>query len=155
MNYETITIDTFSMIGISIRTTNQNGQSQKDVAELWDKFMKQNLIAQIPNKVNNDIYCLYTDYESDFMGAYTTFLGCKVTSLDTVPESLIGKEIPKTTCNHYKAVGALPYCVGEIWGEIWQSNIDRKYIADFDVYGEKAQNPQEAEVFVSISDKAG
>lgn len=151
MNYENITIEGFSIIGIAIRTTNQNGQSQKDIAELWGRFMGQGLIAQIPNKANNEIYCMYTEYESDFMGAYTTILGCKATSLDKIPVGFIGKEIPKITYKHYKAVGALPDCVGKVWGEIWQSGIDRKYIADFDVYGEKAQNPQDAEVDIYVS----
>ncbi len=151
MNYENKTLKGFSIIGIAVRTTNQNRQSQKDIAELWGRFMGQGLIAQIPNKASNEIYCMYTEYESDFMGAYTTILGCKVTSLDVIPKGFIGKEISETTYKHYKAVGTLPDCVGKVWGEIWQSGINRKYIADFDVYDEKAQNPQNAEVDVYVS----
>ncbi len=151
MIQENITIKGFSIIGIAVRTTNQNGQSQKDLAELWSRFMGQGLIAQIPNKTSNEIYCMYTEYESDFMSAYTTILGCKVISLDLIPEGFVGKEITETTYKHYKAVGVLPDCVGEVWNEIWQSGIDRKYIADFDVYGEKSQNPQNAEVDIYVS----
>ena len=151
MDYENITIQGFSIIGIAVRTTNQNGQSQKDIAELWGKFMGQGLMTHIPNKASFEIYCVYTDYESDFTGAYTTILGCKVTSLDEIPEGFVGKKIPETIYKHYKAVGALPGCVGKTWGEIWQSGIDRKYIADFDVYGEKSQNPQNAEVDIFVS----
>ena len=151
MSYENISIKGFLIVGIAVRTTNQGGQAQKDIAELWKRFMEQNLIAHIPNKVNHEIYCLYTEYENDFTGAYTTILGCKVASLDTIPEGFIGKEIAETTYKHYKAVGALPSCVGKAWGGIWQSGIDRKYTADFDVYGEKAQNPQNAEVDIYVS----
>ena len=151
MNYETITIGGFSIIGVAIHTTNQNGQSQKDIAELWSRFMGQGLIAQIPNKASNEIYCTYTEYESDFTGAYTTILGCKVTSLDEIPEGFVGKEISEATYKHYKAKGALPDCVGKVWGEIWQSGMDRKYITDFDVYGEKSLNPHNAEVDIYVS----
>ena len=80
-----------------------------------------------------------------------TRYGLNVTSLNEIPEGFIGKEIPETTYKHYKAVGVLPDCVGKVWGEIWQSGINRKYIADFDVYDEKAQNPQNAEVDVYVS----
>ncbi len=151
MNYENVTVKGFSIIGIAIRTTNQNGQSQKDLAELWTGFMEQGLSARIPNKTSNDLYCVYTEYESDFTGAYTTILGCKTTSLDVIPEGFVGKEISETTYKHYKAIGTLPDCVGKTWAEIWQSGIDRQYIADFDVYGEKSQNPQNAEVDIFIS----
>jgi len=34
--------------------------------------------------------------------------------------------------------------------KIWQSDIDRKYIADFDVYGEKALDSQNAEVDIYV-----
>ncbi|HZV12359.1 MAG TPA: effector binding domain-containing protein, partial [Candidatus Kapabacteria bacterium] len=37
--FDLITLDEFNIIGISVRTTNQNGQSQKDIGELWEKFM--------------------------------------------------------------------------------------------------------------------
>jgi predicted transcriptional regulator YdeE len=151
MNYETITMRGFSIIGIAVRTTNQNGQSQKDVAELWGKFMGQGLSAQIPNKASDDIYCVYTDYESDFTGTYTTILGCKVTSLDEIPEGFEGKEIPEAMYKRFQAKGSLPDCVGKVWGEIWQSGIDRTYIADFDVYSEKSSNPFDAEVAIYVS----
>ncbi len=151
MKYENITIKGFSVVGIAVRTTNQNGQSQKDIAELWNRFMGQSLISLIPNKASNEIYCIYTEYESDFTGAYTTILGCKVHSLDVIPEGFVGKEISEATYKHYKAIGSLPDCVGKTWSEIWQSGIDRKYIADFDVYGEKSQNPQNAEVDIYVS----
>jgi len=151
MNYEKITIDGFSIIGIAVRTTNQNGQSQKDIAELWGRFMGQGLISQIPNKASAEIYCVYTEYVSDFTGAYTTILGCKVTSPDDIPVGFVGKEIPEATYKRCKAKGSLPDCVGKVWGEIWQSGIDRKYLADFDVYGEKSQNPQNAEVDIYVS----
>lgn len=151
VTYECITMKGFSIVGIAMRTTNRDGQSQKDIAGLWNRFMEQDLMARIPNRASNDIYCVYTEYESDFAGAYTTILGCKVTSLDTMPDGFVGKEIPETTYKHYRATGVIPDCVGKIWGEIWQSSIDRKYIADFDVYGEKSHNPQNAEVDIFVS----
>ncbi len=32
------------------------------------------------------------------------------------------------------------------WSKIFAMNLDRNYIADFEVFGEKAQNPSNAEV---------
>ena len=151
--YEKVTLDKFTVVGISIRTTNQNNQSQKDISELWGRFIVENVIESIHNKISGEIYCIYTDYESDFMGEYTTILGCMVSDVDNIPEGLIVKEIP--ACDYYKftSEGKLPEAVGETWGFIWQSDFDRKYIADFEIYGAAAQNPDNAIVTTYLSIK--
>ncbi len=111
MTYEIATLEEFQIIGIYVRTTNENEQSRKDIGELWQKFSGTNMVEQIPNKENNDIYCIYTDYESDFTGPYTTILGCKVTSIENVPEGLIGKTIPGGKFQHYTSAGKIPDCL--------------------------------------------
>lgn len=37
--------------------------------------------------------------------------------------------------------------------KIWEMNLDRLYTADFEVFGEKAQNPANAEIDFLISVK--
>ena len=65
-------MNNFKIIGISTQTTNENGQSIQDVEALWNRFWNENIVAQVPNKVNEDIYAVYTDYESDYMIAPLT-----------------------------------------------------------------------------------
>lgn len=60
------TIQKFHIIGISVRTINENGQSAKDIEALWGKFWGEGISKQIPNKISDDIYAVYTDYETDF-----------------------------------------------------------------------------------------
>src|SRR3954470_5851326 len=84
----------FFLVGISARTINQNGQSAQDIGGLWTRFTTENLGQQINGKVSDDMYCVYTDYESDHNGPYTAILGCRVTSLDDVPEGLTGITVP-------------------------------------------------------------
>lgn len=88
---QTVKIEPFNLIGIEIRTTNENGKSSKDIAELWGRFMSEGIQAKIPNKVDTDIFSLYTDYESDHTAAYTAILGCKVENLDNVPNGMVGR----------------------------------------------------------------
>lgn len=151
MTFETIDLPQFNIIGISVRTTNQHGQSYKDLGELWGKFMGENIVARIPGKESNEIYCMYTEYESDANGPYTTILGCKVNSLENIPEGLTGKNVPTTSYRKYTATGKIPDCVIALWQNIWQTPIRRKYVADFEVYGAKAQNMESAEVETYLS----
>lgn len=73
-------LDTFYVIGIAVRTTNENQKAAQDIPVLWNKFMTEGIINQIPNKADHAIYCIYTDYEKDYTKPYTTILGCKVNS---------------------------------------------------------------------------
>lgn len=151
MKPASIELNEFYVIGVSVRTTNQNGQSQIDIGELWGQFIGQSLIEKISNKVTRDIYCIYTDYESDFYGPYTTILGCKVASFKNIPEGFVSKTIPATKYLLYKSEGKLPDCVAETWSNIWKSDTNRKYIADFDIYGQQAQNSENALVDTYLS----
>ena len=83
----------FYIIGISVRTTNENNQVAKDIPALWERFMVEGIMDKIPNKIDATIYCLYTDYESDHTKPYTTILGCKVATIENVPDGMVAKHI--------------------------------------------------------------
>ena len=156
MKHEEVILEAFSVVGISIRTTNQNHQSQTDIANLWEAFFRNGYIQQLlPNKVSNDIYCIYTDYESDYTGEYTTVIGYKVSTTEGIPTnlSLTIKDFAEAKYNKYISEGELPYAVGKTWAYIWQSDIDRAYIADFDIYGEEAKDPSNAKIATYLSIK--
>lgn len=145
-------IQKFNVIGISIRTTNEDGQSGKDIPALWNKFMTEKIQGKIPNKVSGDIFCIYTDYEKDHTKPYTTILGCKVESLDNIPEDMVGKTIESADYEELIAKGNLSEgIVYNKWFEIWNSDLNRSFTADFEVYGNKTQNPENAEVDIYIA----
>jgi len=144
---QNVKIEPFKVIGISVRTTNENGQGAKDIGALWGKFMSENSLEAIPNKVDNTIYSIYTDYESDHTQPYTTIIGCKVTTLETIPNGMVGKAFSSGNYMKITAKGDLTKgLIANEWFKIWDMDLNRTYTADFEVYGEKAQNPTNAEV---------
>ncbi len=145
-------IESFKIIGISVRTTNENGKSSQDIGTLWERFYKENVASKILGKISEDIYSVYTDYESDYKGSYTTIIGCKVNSLNNIPEGMTGKEIEDNNYKVYTAKGKMPDAVVNQWMEIWSdSELKRAYTSDFEVYGEKSQDPANAEVDIYIA----
>lgn len=145
-------IETFNVIGISVRTTNENGTSAQDIPALWNKFMTEEIQQKIPGKISEELFCIYTDYEKDHTKPYTTILGCKVESLDFIPENMVGKTIQSADYEQLIAKGNLSEgIVYNKWLEIWNSNLDRVFTVDYEVYGEKVQNPENAEVDIYIA----
>ena len=148
-------IEPFKIIGISVRTTNENGQAAKEIADLWGKFMNENVLEAIPNKIDNGVYSIYTDYEADHTKPYTAILGCKVKDLESIPKGMIGKSFNGGNYVKLGIKGDLTKgLIVKKWSEIWGMDLDRAFTADFEVFGEKAQNPLDAEVdfYVAVNE---
>ncbi len=147
-----VTIEPFQLIGITVRTTNENGQAAQDIGQLWSKLMGEGIVDKIPNKLDSSIYSMYTNYESDHTKPYDTILGCKVSSLEDIPEGMVGQSFEGGTYGKFVCKGDLTKgLVSASWFKIWEEDIDRVYTADFELYGEKAQNPTDAEVDILIA----
>lgn len=150
MNQQT-TLAPFFVIGISVRTSN-NGPSATDIPALWDRFRTEDLAGQISGIISNDVYSIYTDYEGDYTQPYTTILGFKVANLDEIPDGMRGISIEGGNYVKRTAKGnLLAGVVFEAWVNIWNSELPRAYTADFEVYGAKASNPEDAEVEIYIA----
>lgn len=150
-------IQKFHIIGISVRTINENGQSAKDIEALWVKFWGEGISKQIPNKISEDIYAVYTDYETDFTGHYTTIIGLPVSSLDDIPKGFVGITIETGDYQKFVSKGKMPEAVFNTWLEIWRNgelNLKRAYKADFTIHGQKYYDGEKAEVetFISIKE---
>ena len=148
---ETVEESAFFVAGLSVRTINLDGQSQKDIGDLWTKFMAEGMLQEIAGRGSDDIYNVYTGYETDFTGFYTAVLGCRVNSLEDIPAGLTGVAIPAGTYEIYSLEGKFPGKVSDAWREIWNSNINRAYTADFDLYKAGAENFDETDVKIYLA----
>ena len=113
--------------------------------------MQGNLLAIIENKLSDDTYCVYTDYESDYLGDYTCLIGCRIASLDHIPDGFAGITIAAGKYQVYDPEGKFPEKVHAGWQEIWGSNIKRAYTADFDLYSANAKSFEETEVKIYLA----
>lgn len=151
MKHQKVTLENFSIVGISIRTTNTEGQAAKDISQLWGRFFKEQILQRISNRASDDIYCIYTDYESDYRGKYTTILGCRVLDNENAVEGLTKIEIQQSEYLQFSAVGVEN--VGHVWKHVWETDYPRKYTADFDVYeaGESEMDKMRITTYLSVN----
>ncbi|WP_426479045.1 GyrI-like domain-containing protein [Chryseobacterium sp. CBSDS_008] len=149
-----VRVEPFKVIGISVRTTNENGQAAKDIPLLWEKMINEDMLNSIPGKIDNTIYSIYTDYEKDHTKPYTTVLGCQVNNLDNIPEGMVGYSFDGGNYIKFTTKGDISKdLVINEWIKIWEMDLNRTFTADFEVYGEKAQNPLDAEIDIFIAVK--
>lgn len=150
-------VQTIKVIGIATRTTNQDGQAMKDIEALWQRFWDEKIQGKIPNKVSDDIYAVYTDYESDYTAPYTVVIGLPTQSLKDIPKGFWGITIESGEYEKFTSKGKMPEAVVSTWLKIWgddKLNTRRTYQADFTVHGAKYFNGDQSEVetFISVRD---
>jgi predicted transcriptional regulator YdeE len=150
---KTTSVEEFYVIGLSVRTTVENGKVIDDVSQLWNHFLLNNIRDQIPNKVDDTIYRIYADYESDHTKPFTAIIGCRVNNLDNVPGGFSSKTIEGGKYMLMTAKGKPADGIVLLeWMKIWNARkIPRAYKADFEVYDEKAADPEQAEINIFVS----
>ena len=148
-----ITLERFKLIGLKLehKTTNENGQSNVDCGNLWQKFESEKIFEQIPNKKNNSVYAVYFDYDEDETKPFSYFIGCQVDENMNTPEGLSEIIIPSQSYQKVIAKGEVPYCISNAWSEIWSSEMNRIFGYDFEIYDERSHDWKNAEVDLFIS----
>jgi predicted transcriptional regulator YdeE len=139
-------VDEFQVVGVASRTSNAREMTPDGVIpKLWEQMARQATIA------------LYTEYETDEHGEYTFVLGGKSGSATGIPEGLTLKTVPSGRYAVFtSARGPVQKVVIETWLRIWSElpsagNL-RSYLADFEVYNERASDPASAvvEIYVGV-----
>lgn len=150
MNYTLEEQDKKFFIGLELRTNNEECSSA--MPRHKEKFFSENIPAKIPNRVDGNIFALYTDYEGDYTKPYSWILGCEVSSLDQIPPGLVGKVIPKSKYAVFTTQGEFPQGLISVWQTIWTLNLPRSYTSDFEVYYSNfhpQKNPQ-VKVYIAV-----
>jgi predicted transcriptional regulator YdeE len=151
----TIDEEAFSIIGIALRTTNKAAIENGTIAQLWQRFMSESVYVLIPNKIDTCVIALYYDFESDKNGEYTLLVGAKVSTLDELPAGMVGKHVLAEKRIVFTSVpGPQNTIVFDLWNKIWiledQHAISRSYTADYELYNNRSNNPQNAIMEIHI-----
>jgi predicted transcriptional regulator YdeE len=150
LNYSTERVAQKFLIGIQIRTIQT--EIQHSFPQMWNRFISEGIAEKIPNRINGNVLAVYSEYEGDHTRPFSYFLGCEVSTLDSVPPGMIGKIIPESNYAILSPKGAYPLSLVKTWTSVWNSNLNRSFTADFEVYGPEfhSQNNPSLKVYVGI-----
>jgi predicted transcriptional regulator YdeE len=165
MKKELIKLNEMKLVGITARTNNkklfESDPSTNIVAATVQKYFYNKLNEQIlSRKLPGITYCVYTNYESDFNGDYTYFIGEEVTSLDQGGNGLELLTIPSQEYVKFtNQPGPMPAVCIDMWKKIWEMTPadlggKRAYVADFEVYDERSADHTNVILDIYIGIKA-
>lgn len=121
--------------------------------------MKDALLDRIPSKADANTLAVYTDYESDRNGEYTFLIGARVSSAANIPAGMVTVKIPAGRFAVFTSEkGFVGKVVPETWARIWAipksaPGGDRSYRADYELYDQRAADPQNAQVDIYVGIK--
>jgi predicted transcriptional regulator YdeE len=146
----------FSVIGIETRTNNAKESTADGVIpKQWERFFSGGISEKIPRKSGLSFYAVYSDYASDHNGEYSYLVGAMVKDGTTPPDGMVLKRIPAGKYAVFTSdKGPFAKVVSAAWRKIVQledeGKIKRSYHADFEVYDQRSQDPQNAQIDVYI-----
>jgi len=143
----------FTLTGLPLgkKTSNALGQSALDCAALWQRFNQEGCFEKIEGKLDKAVYAVYYEYEGDHLCPFSYFIGCRVDPSTDIPQGMEVLHIPKGNYAVVTAKGKMPGCITMAWQQIWQSPIDRAYMADYEVYDENSMDWENARVDIFLS----
>jgi predicted transcriptional regulator YdeE len=131
----------FQVIGIEARTNNaRESGGGGAIPKQWQRLFMENLLSRIPDRIDQSIVAMYSNYASDWNGDYTYILGAKVKPGTKAPEGMVAKNIPGGKFEEFTSKRGRPeQLVPEMWKEVWAyfqspGNPTRAYAADYEIY---------------------
>lgn len=140
-------VDGFDVVGVSVVTDNKSGTD--DINALWERFFKESVGQFVPNKVDDIIYAVYSDYEGDHEAPYRLTIGYRVNG-DETPDTMHRVSVKAAEYAVMSAAGKQPDALIETWRAIWSSDLERRFGTDFEVYGPRFFEDGVNEVLVHI-----
>ncbi len=138
-------ISQFRVAGLTARVSNDQPEQ---IGATWGEFWGRDISNAVSSKESLDIYCVYHGYEGDHRAPYHMTIGYRVPEDFANPGNLSFVTVPAQTVARFEAVGALPEALISQWQQIWASDLDRAYRADFDVYD--ATRPDRATIHIGL-----
>jgi predicted transcriptional regulator YdeE len=149
----------FDVIGIEARTNNSaESTGGGAIPKLWQRLFMENLLNQIPDRLDQSIVAVYSNYASDWNGDYTFTLGAKVKPGTKTPDGMVSKHLAATRYLEFHSEQGVPaQVVPAMWKGVWDyfqvpENPQRAYGSDYELY-EAITDPNNVEVKLFIGVK--
>ena len=134
MNYEIVTLEEKTIVGLAARTSNTAPDMGAVIGGLWKQLFEKGLFFSIANKANDFAVGLYSDYSGNAHEEYDVTVGCEVTQIGELPTGMVQKVIPQGRYAKFVVFGDQVKAVSDAWAEIWSMPLSRSYTGDFEEY---------------------
>lgn len=141
-----------TVVGLAVRTSNaeESDPARARLARLWQRASAPGAFAHVPGRLDENLYAVLTDYESDHHGAYTQVVGVAVRAVPKLPEGMVAVRVPSGPSLKIEVRGPMPGALIETWQQIWKqteagAQPPRSFRTDLEVH-----HGDGAEIYLSV-----
>lgn len=150
MKYEIVNLQEKRVAGYAARTNNTAPEMRQIIGGLWQKFYSDKGYPVIPDKRNDKALGIYTDYVADEKEDYTVLVACEVTDSAVVPKQFTVRTIPAGKYAKFIVRGNMITAVAAFWQELWQMELNRSFICDFEEYQNADCENAEIHIYIGL-----
>ncbi|SEG43894.1 Predicted transcriptional regulator YdeE, contains AraC-type DNA-binding domain [Nonomuraea solani] len=140
------------VVGFAVRTTNaeEMDPARAKLPTLWQRAGAPGAFAHVPGRLDENLYAVLTDYESDHNGAYTQIVGTGVRTVPRLPEGMVAVRVPAVQSLKLAARGPMPQSLVEAWQQVWKhtesgGTPSRAFTTDLEVH-----HPDGADLYIAV-----
>ena len=149
---------TFDVIGISVRTNNATEMTGTgEIPKLWQRFYMEGIPGNIPDRTDDAVVAVYTDYASDATGDYTYILGAKVKPGAKAPSGMVAVSVPagkylEFVSDKGPGMEVIPAAWKQIFGYFQApDSAHRAFKRDYEVYSDMSEpNAIQGHIFIGV-----
>ncbi|NRQ38703.1 AraC family transcriptional regulator [Nonomuraea sp. NN258] len=141
-----------TVVGFAVRTTNADelDPARAKLPALWQRAGAPGAFAHVPGRIDENLYAVLTDYESDHHGAYTQIVGIGVRTVPRLPEGMVAVRVPAAQTLRLEARGPMPQGLIEAWQLVWKHTESggtppRAFTTDLEVH-----HPGGADLYIAV-----
>ncbi|MBP1560798.1 MAG: effector binding domain-containing protein [Oscillospiraceae bacterium] len=149
MNYEIVNLSEKTVAGYCARTNNTSPDMGQVIGGLWQKFYSDEGYLKIPNKISGKALGIYTDYAGTEKDDYTVVVAYEVSGED-VPDGFEVRKIPAGKYAKFVVRGNMTTAVQQFWQELWQMDLDRSFVCDFEEYQNSDCENAEIHIYIGV-----
>lgn len=162
-NYEIVTLIEKTVVGIGARTNNLAPDMKNVIGGLWERFYSEGIYDEISGKINHKALGIYTEYEQDEKADYTVFVACEVETDKKSDNAYLSQcrqiagdikimTIPAGRYARFIAKGDMHEAVAAVWQEIWNTDLPRSFVCDFEEYQNDDMEQAEIHIYIGLAE---
>ncbi|MGP9652132.1 GyrI-like domain-containing protein [Glutamicibacter sp. AOP38-B1-38] len=129
--------EAFTVLGCAVRT--DEAGSARIIPDLWNRVYGERLLNNVPGRIDDDIYAVYTHLENsgrNRSGWFTFLIGVHADPSVTVPEGMSLVSVPASTRASFTVPAGDPTRVMEAWKQAWAyDDAYKTFLCEYERYG--------------------
>jgi predicted transcriptional regulator YdeE len=140
------------VVGYVVRTTNADEMdpARAKLPAVWQRAGAPGAFAHVPGRVDENLYAVLTDFESDHHGAFTQIVGTGVRTVPRLPEGMVAVRVPAGQAMKIEVRGPMPQALTDTWQQVWKHTESggapaRAFTTDLEVH-----HPEGVDLYIAV-----